>query len=274
MKPMHLAVIFSVAALTFIARPAGAQETPAAPPADASAGIVVQGTGEVQVRPDLARLNLGVQNQAKDSTAAAEANAALTAKVVEAIKRAGVAERDIQTAGYSIYPQYESRPRPGAAPGQDFEQVLVGYQVSNTVRVTVRKIGDTGRVLDAAVKAGANVAQGIAFDLDVPTATRAREEALRLAVADALRKAKVIAEAAGIGPIRLVAVVENGAGGVRPVYESLGRVAFAKADQATPVQPGENTVTASVTVRYRFAGGAASAATKGTGSASFREDIF
>jgi len=121
------------------------------------------------------------------------------------------------------------------------------------------------------VKAGANVAQGIAFDLDVPTATRAREEALRLAVADALRKAKVIAEAAGVGTIRLVSVVENGAV-VRPLYDSLerGGIAFAKAATPTPVQPGETTVTASVTVRYRFGSGAAA---RGTG-ASFREDIF
>jgi len=230
---------------------ARAQNPVPPPPADPNTGIVVQGSGEVNVRPDLARISLGVQNQATDSTAAAQTNADRTAKVIDAVKRAGVAERDIQTSNYSIYPQYENRPRPNPTQPGQFEQVLTGYQVSNTVRVTVRKIVDTGRVLDAAVKAGANVAQGIQFDLDVPTAAKAREEALGLAVADALRKARVIAQAAGVPQITLVAVVENGAPGpIRPVYE--GMAMMKTADANTPVQPGENTVMASVTVRYRF----------------------
>lgn len=250
MTRSSLSCVFAAALALGLFVPAARAQNPAPPPpADPNTGIVVQGSGEVNVRPDLARLSLGVQNQATDSTAAAQANANATTKVIEAVKRAGVAERDIQTSNYSIYPQYDNRPRPNQ-PGQ-FEQVLVGYQVSNTVRVTVRKIADAGRVLDAAVKAGANVAQGIQFDLDVPTAAKAREDALRLAVADALRKARVMAQAAGIQEIALVAVVENGApGSVRPVYERAAMVEISLAK--TPVQPGENTVTASVTVRYRF----------------------
>jgi uncharacterized protein YggE len=117
---------------------------PPPPAADPNTGIVVQGGGEVNVRPDLARISLGVQNQARDSTAAAQANANATTRVIEAVKRAGVADRDIQTSNYSIYPQYDSRPRPDL-PGQ-VEQVLTGYQVSNTVRVTVRRIAEAGRV--------------------------------------------------------------------------------------------------------------------------------
>jgi len=231
--------------------PAARAQNPAPPQiADPNTGILVQGNGEVNVRPDLARISLGVQNQATDSTAAAQTNADRTAKVIDAVKRAGVAERDIQTSNYSIYPQYDNRPRPNQ-PGQ-FEQVLTGYQVSNTVRVTVRKIVDTGRVLDAAVKAGANVAQGIQFDLDVPTAAKARADALRAAVTDALSKARVIADAAGVKQIVLVAIIENGAPGIiRPVYEGMA-MRSAVSDATTPVQAGENTVTASVTVRYRF----------------------
>ena len=139
------------------------------------------------------------------------------------------------------------------------------------MRVTVRRIADAGKVLDAAVKAGANVGQGVSFDLDVPTATRAREEALRLAVADALRKARVIADAAKVGQIVLVGIIENGALPIRPLYETFAARGAAMADVATPVQPGETTVSASVTVRYRITGGAS--ASRETG-ASFREDIF
>ncbi len=231
---------FAAAALLgLLCVPAARAQNPALPPAaDSNTGIVVQGSGEVNVRPDLARISLGVQNQATDSTAAAQTNTDRTAKVIEAMKRAGVAERDIQTSNYSIYLQYDSRPKPGQS-GLS-EQVVAGYQVSNTVRVTVRKIADAGRVLDAAVKAGANVAQGIQFDLDVPTAAKARADALRAAVTDALSKARVIADAAGVKQIVLVAIIENGAQGIiRPVYE--GMAMMKSADAATPVQPGENT---------------------------------
>ncbi len=209
-------------------------------------GIMVQGKGEVQVKPDIARLTLGVQTQAADSTRAAEQNAEITQKVTSAIRGAGVAEKDIQTNNYSIYPQYEN-PRPEPAGREPRQPQIIGYQVSNTVRVTVRKVGDVGRMIDAAVKAGANVAGGIAFDLDDPT--KAKEEALRKAVADAQRKAQVVADAAKVPQIRLVAVQEGSVDYVRPMHEA----AFARAaDAATPVSPGEQTVTATVTARYRM----------------------
>jgi uncharacterized protein YggE len=130
---------------------------------------------------------------------------------------------------------------------------LTGYQVSNTVNVTVRQIANASAVLDAAVRAGANVAQGISFELDTPRQTQAREDALRRAVADARRKAQVIAEAAGVGPITLIAISENGAPPIRPVFREAFAARGGAADVATPVQPGENTVTATVTIRYRFA---------------------
>lgn len=218
-------------------------------------GLVVSGTGEVNVAPDLARLSLGVQNQARESAEAARVNAEQTARVIAAVRRAGVAEKDIQTANYSIFPQYDSRPRPAGANGapQGYDQVLTGYQVSNTVRVTVRRIADAGKVLDAATQAGANVAQGISFDLDTPTAARARDEALRQAVADAARKAQILADAAKLGPIRLSGVIESGANVPRPMEFGADRgIALANARVATPVQPGETTVTASVSLRYRF----------------------
>lgn len=214
-------------------------------------GITVQGTGEVQVKPDIARLTLGVQNQATDSNQAAQENADRTQKVISAVRAAGVAEKDIQTANYSLYPRYDNRPRPEGRPGaglQGGEPVIVGYQVSNNVNVTVRKIGDAGKVIDAAVKAGANVAGGIGFALDDPT--KAREEAMRKAVADVMRKAHVMAEAAKVPDIRLVSLAEASASYPQPVYfDAMARGAVAEA-ATTPVAPGEQTITVNVTARF------------------------
>lgn len=212
-----------------------------------ASGITVQGIGEVMVKPDIARLQLGVQTQAKEAAQAASDNAERTSALIRAVRAAGVAEKDIQTSGYGISPQYDySQQKPGAPP------VLVNYQVNNTVRVIVRKIGDASKVLDAAIKAGANVAGGIAFDLDDPTAARA--EALRKAVSDAALKAKVIAAAANLGEIVLQSVTEGGGfSSPRPMMEMGAMRSMAVADAAqTPVAPGEQTIRATVTVRYRI----------------------
>lgn len=217
-------------------------------------GIVVQGTGEVRVKPDVANIQLGVQTSGRDSTAAAQENARKTEQVIAAVRAAGVAEKDIQTANYSIYPQYDNRPPRPLPGGQETPQTpqIIGYQVNNSVNVTVRRIGDVGKVIDAGIKAGANVAGGISFSLDDPTS--AKEEAMKKAVADAMRKAKVIADAAGVGSTRLVAITEGSVNYPRPMYDmAMTRGAMA-AEASTPVSPGEQTITVTVTARYSMSG--------------------
>jgi uncharacterized protein YggE len=207
-------------------------------------GIIVQGNGEVRVRPDIARLELGVQTQNADSTKAAQENATRTDAVIKAIKAGGVADNDIQTSGFSIFPQYDNRP--GKTP------TITGYQVNNTVSVTVRRIGDTGKVIDAATKAGANFGGGISFDVNDVDKQKALDEALTKAVADARRKALTLAKAAGIAEISLVSIEEGGAAPIRPPFP-MARVSMAKADTTeTPISPGEQSLTASVTLGYSF----------------------
>jgi uncharacterized protein len=215
-------------------------------------GIIVQGTGEVQVRPDIARLNLGVQTQGPDSSRAAQENAKLTQAVIDAIKGAGVDEKDIQTANYSIFPQYDQRPQPLPA-NEGKPPAIVGYQVNNTVNVTVRNMGSVGTVIDAAVKAGANVAAGISFDVDEPAATKAREEAMRKAVANALSKARLVAEAAGVSRITLAGIIEGSVNIPRPMFDRMAMRAAGAESVPTPVQPGQQTITATVTARYTIA---------------------
>jgi len=211
-------------------------------------GISVSGVGEVRIKPDIARLVLGVQTQDKDPQRASSQNAALAQAVIAAIRGAGVEARDIQTAGFSIAPQYDYNPRPNATGPQ--QPVLMGYQVSNEVRVTVRRVEDAGRVLDAGIRAGANTASGLSFDIQ--NRDEARDAALKLAVADCARKARVMATAAGLGPIRLLALTEGGGDSPRP-YPVFARAMSADAAQ-TPVSAGEIVVSASVTANYGFEG--------------------
>lgn len=239
-----------VAGLTGPRGPQAAQaavlQAPAAVAApDATTGIFVQGTGEVTVKPDIARLTLGVQNQAKEAAQAARENAARTDAVIKAVRAAGVAEADIQTVGYNLNPVYQFGPQTDAQ--GNARQTLTGYQASNTVQVTVRKIADAGKVLDAAIAAGANNASGISFDIANPAPVR--DVALANAMADARRKALVIAKAGGMTGLKLVAVSEGRAPDFpRPVFQEMAMARAA--DAATPVQPGEQKVTVTVTVRY------------------------
>ena len=214
-------------------------------------GIVVSGTGEVQVTPDIARISLGVQNQGKEASGVAQENAQKTDALIKAVKAAGVADKDIRTGDYNIEPQYQN---PGIKPnGQlyptDNPPKIIGYSARNTVTVTVRKIADSGKIIDAAIKAGGNVANGISFD--VADSATSQDAALQKAVADAIRKAKAIAKAAGAANLFLVGVQE---GGYRPIQPLFRAATMSRAGDAayTPVQPGEQSVTATVSVRFGF----------------------
>ncbi len=215
-------------------------------------GIVVSGTGAVQVKPDIARISLGVQNQGKEASGVAQENARKTDALIKAVKAAGVADKDIRTGDYSITPQYDyasaSGIRPNGQPASDNLKIN-GYQASNLVSITVRKIADSGKVIDAAIKAGGNVANGISFD--VADSAASQDAALQKAVADAIRKAKAIAKATGAANLFLIGVQE---GGYRPVQPLFQAATMSRAGDAafTPVQPGEQSVTATVSVRFRF----------------------
>ena len=228
-------------------------------------GIVVSGTGEVQVKPDIARITLGVTNGGKEALGVAQENARKTDALIKAVKAAGVADKDIRTTDYNIEPQYGSMTNSGGGLGGGLggggfgqnDGKIVGYSARNTLSITVRNIANTGKVIDAAIKAGGNVAIGRGLgsqndiQFDVSDGTTSQDAALQKAVADAIRKAKAIAKAAGASNLYLVNVQE---GGYRPVQPVFWAATMARAGDApfTPVQPGEQSVTASVSVRFGF----------------------
>jgi len=210
--------------------------------------ISLTGEGEVAVVPNMATVSLGVESAAEDASRALNANSAATTRVISAVLDLGVAERDIQSANFSIRPVYKDAKR--GAYGEDAG--VAGYRVLNMVSVTVRDFDLVGRVLDEVVRKGANRINNVSFAIAAPERAAALEEARRRAVADATAKARLYAEAAGVtlGPIRSIG--EAGGPEIGPRAEM--RVAAAPA-QAVPLQAGELAVRAEVAITWEISGG-------------------
>jgi uncharacterized protein len=211
--------------------------TPASP---APRTISVTGTGEVPLTPDIARISIGVRTQGADVAEAMASNNAQAQEVVEALKELGVAERDIQTSNFSIYPQQQYDER-----GQVVETTFV---VENTVYVTVRELEDLGDLLDAAVGRGANSIYGIQFDVEEKDG--AISEARQAAVENAHAQAQELASAAGVrlGQIQSISTISTYPG---PIFDGRG-VAAEQAAAGVPISPGQLIITAEVSVVYEI----------------------
>lgn len=197
--------------------------------------------GETRVEPDMAAISLGVMTQARTAQAAMQANAAKMTQVVDALKRAGIAARDIQTSNLNLNPQY--------AYEQNQPPRLTGYQASNQVTVAVHDLARLGQAVDATVNAGANQVHGISFGLNDPTAA---ENAAREAAVKALQaKAELYARATGHRVSRLVTLSEGAASFPVPPPMPMLEFAAARAQKAdTPVSAGEMKVRVDVTGLY------------------------
>jgi uncharacterized protein YggE len=202
--------------------------------------VTVSGTGEISVAPDVADVVLGVMAQKPTAAEAQSAAATSMTAVVAAVKKSGVADKDIVTINLNLSPVYDygsgsSAPR------------LTGYQYANTVKVTVRIITSVASVVDGAVAAGATTVSGISFRLDDPKAVQA--QARQLAMNDARTKADALASAAGVS-VKGVATIAEAAVQTNPVYYS-GALDQAKvASVSTPIQTGTTDIVVQVTVSY------------------------
>ena len=199
--------------------------------------ILVTGEGVVYAAPDLATINVGVVSTAPEAKAAVEANSTAAAKLHETLKANGIAAADIQTARFSVYPQYEN------VEGRQQPRIS-GYMVENSVQVTVRKLDTLGPVLDLLIENGANRVDGIAFGLAEPAV--AADAARHAALEDARRKAALYAADAGVTLGRLLSIEEHGTDQPIP----LSATAIRAAAPAVPIAPGEQQVGVSISVRY------------------------
>jgi uncharacterized protein YggE len=180
-----------------------------------------------------------VTTVAETAGAALDENGAAMRKVFEALTQRGIAERDRQTTTLNLYPVYERSER------QQDRPKIIGYRAENGLRVTVRNIEQLGEVLDDLVTRGANQLQGVSFSVAEDEALT--DQARRLAMADAARKANLYAEEAGVvlGPV--IGIDERGTIVPQPRAFQAARVMAA---EAVPVAPGEQDFSVELVVRY------------------------
>ena len=226
----------AVAALLCPAVPALAQ----APDGREPDSVSVTGVGKSAVTPDRASVSAGVQTLAASVQAAVQENNARVSAIVAALRKLGLADKDIRTSQLSIYPQQDHQP--GKQPR------ITGYQVSNTVSVTFDKPAEAGRFLQAVVDAGANTVSGLSFSVSDPA--RGRDQALQAAYADARAKAETLAKASGRSVGRALWISEGAA--VMPPPRPRAFARGAEMQASMPVEPGEEELTFSVSVTFEL----------------------
>lgn len=233
--------------------------------ASGNTGIWVTGRGEANAVPDLAVLSLGIEAFAATvQQARAEAAAAMD-RVIGVLKDRKVADRDIQTSHFNIAPRYSSRKvtrcveaRPEGRPlepksecFEDYQQVILGYQVTNQLTVKLRDLNAIGGIIDAAAEAGGDLTRlhGISFTIDDPSALESQARAA--AIADLLAKAKQFATLSGVKLGQLRFIIETGGPVPFGPLAERGIAAAGFAEAPTPISPGELEVV--VTVQGVFA---------------------
>jgi uncharacterized protein YggE len=233
MRVPELLVAFSVA----VSSAAAAAQTPALPPQ-----VVTSASGEARLAPDRATVAVGIQTRASTAAAAARDNSARQQVILSAITAAGIPREQISTENYNVYAETRAD-RPDQAP------TVVGYVVSNVVRVELRRTDQVATVIDAALTKGANQINSLDFYASNPDP--ARRQALAEAIIRARGDADAMARAAGgrLGPLLELSSADSGP---RPMMRM---ASTERAAMATPIEPGELTVRVSVTARWQFVAG-------------------
>ena len=228
MSQMKYSLAIAAVSATLSSAPALAQTVP--PPA-----VSVTGEATVSVAPDQAQIDGGVTSDARTAREASEANNAAMNKVMQALKGAGIEERDTQTSRLSLQPQY--------APNRTGTSPITGYRASNRVTIRLRDVTKVANVIDVLAGAGANDIGGINFTVSQPS--KHLDEAREKAVADARRKAEIYAKAAGVTLGEPLSISEEGA--PAPLFR--GKMAAPMAAGA-PVAQGEETLSVTVNVSW------------------------
>lgn len=238
MRPSIVRVPFFVVAIILATERLYAQTGGSPAPAQ----IVTTGTGETRVSPDRATIFVGVQSRATTAAAAAADNAKRQRAILDTLRVLGLGSDQLSTMNYNVAPEIQYNPN-------NQPPRVTGYTVTNTVRADVRKLDDVARLIDAALAKGANEISGLQFYSS--KADSARRVAMALAVANARADAETLARAAG-GTLGALLELSTGTS-IRPMQENIGVAAMA-ARGPTPIEPGQQSVTASVMTRWMFVG--------------------
>jgi uncharacterized protein YggE len=210
--------------------------------------IRVSATGETRTPPDRAWADFGVETEAATASQAADQNARKMEAVITALVRAGVARENVRTSDFNVFPVHAAT-RDGTG-----EPRIRGYRASNVVTAQTDDVRRVGPLVDAALAAGANRINGVRFGMRDPD--RARDVALRDALRRARAEAAVLAEGMGVQLGRVLDVSTSTAPPMPPfpvAYRMQAQMADATAS-ATPIEPGQQTVHATVTVVFEIGG--------------------
>ncbi|QQR37538.1 SIMPL domain-containing protein [Devosia oryziradicis] len=213
--------------------------------------ITIEGHGEVMAAPDMAQINSGVTTQGATAREALDANTAAMADLIAELKAAGIEARDIQTSGFSVNPNYVYTDERDAN-GYSLPPKINGYQVANTVTVTVRNLDSLGAILDKSVTVGANTVNGVTFAVADPS--ELYNEARKAAFEDARTKAELYAAAAGATLEEIQSISETQGFNNPQPYPMYARAEAA--DSSVPVEAGEMAFAINVNVQWEMGTGA------------------
>lgn len=200
--------------------------------------ITVTGNGLVEVPPNYVQLQVEVRTEGKDVQQTQAENAQIMNRVIQSLLELNIPREDIQTAAFKIFPQYDYI---------EGKQVFRGYEVSNAITVKITDIAKAGIVIDTAVANGANSVSSIQFGLDNPELVY--QQALQRALQNAQTKAQTIAQTMKLAlypqPVSIVEEQHN-----EPIHYKM--LSMASSQEGTPIEQGEISITATVTVKYQY----------------------
>lgn len=235
MKP----IFTTVAAMLIFASPLAVTSAAIAQDAHMST-MSLNGTGDVMSEPDMATVTSGLTTQGKTAREALDANNAAMAEIFSVLEAADIEAIDIQTSNFSVQPEY-SRNNSNSA------SRITGYAVSNNVTVIVRDLDNLGKMLDSFVTVGANQIYGVNFG--VSETEGLYEDARKAAVADALAKAELYAEAAGFEIKRIISISESGQS--QPYMQDTAMMRMS-AESSVPVAGGQLTFSSNVSISWEI----------------------
>lgn len=237
--PRFLSVAFATVLASSLVMTASAQ-TPSIASSD---GTLLSISAEAQATrvPDIATISSGVVTQAADANSALRANAEQMSKVMAAVKAAGIAERDVQTTGIGVYPQYRY--------AENQPPAITGYQATNTVSLKIRDLSKLGKVLDALVASGSNQINGPSFEIDEPET--AYDEARRNALKKAEARAEMYAKTLGLRVRRIASISEGGGFNQPGPMPMMMKGGMAEA-RDTQVSPGETSLSVNLNVVFEL----------------------
>jgi uncharacterized protein len=240
----------SFAALLVVALSAAAAHAQTTEPkSPAQARVIVVGEGSVTVTPDYARINSGVTTNAKTVKEASDTNSKLMTNIIAALVNAGIAKKDIQTTQFSIEPIYTSPSSKFSTDPSNGAPKLSGYRVSNQANVTIHQLSQVSDILDGLVKAGATDVGNVVFLFSEQD--KALDQAREAAIANARHKAELYAQASGVNLGRVAWITESS--DFVPARLIGATIEREKVAPSPPIESGEETITARVTVGFDIA---------------------